>query len=354
MNLTRLFLFAGLLLLFVLKAFGFNSSQAQGKYLAVSGTTAAEPGLITFNLSARGTYTGSLQTQGKRFSFSGSVLEDGSAHKAIRLSSDVLATLDLYLADESGENFYAYLGSDSADFQQRGFYGGRSYFDKRARPAVGYSGKYTMIIPGNAPGPELPRGDSYVTFAVDLGGTVKATGKFEDGTAFTRSSFLFQNGHYAFFHSGSGGISSAAGMLQFAGGPSGTLTWIRHAQAGAAQYPNGFVFQTDVLGSPYTPPARGRGVIELAAASLVLQGIGLPAPFPVKNDVTLTAANRVIHNGPNAFSISVRADSGIFSGKMTPLGGPGAVTLQGVFLQNRTNASGYFAANSLSGRVVIQ
>jgi hypothetical protein len=317
----------------------------KGTYAGLYAVTSAPPGTVaggfTITVTDRGSFTGSLQFQGKKVAFNGQFSLSGAAIGTILLASDSPAVMAFDLLGTPGVTGTISNGQTTAEIRAN-----RAGFNK-THPSP-QAGKYTMIIPGS-PG----AGDGYAAVTVDSIGKVKAAGKLPDGTAFTQSASLAGDGSWPFFVSLYKGAGLAWGWLSFTNREQsdfdGLLTWIKPGQP-----PSGGLVTNNVRGSSYTAlPGR---VLDFAEGFVTLSGGGLPGPYPAA--MTLTANNTIIDNiainGPGIrLQMQIKTATGTFTGSLIP---PALVRLtkfEGAVFQKENSGFGFFLNGSASGRVTV-
>ena len=92
-----------------------------------------------------------------------------------------------------------------------------------------------------------------------------------------------------------------------------------------------------------------------AVPATALDGGNLP--FAITNQITLTPTNTIIVTGPNAnkLTITINAKTGAVAGSFARPSNPSqTIKINGVPLQNQTNAVGYFLGTNQSGTLLLQ
>jgi hypothetical protein len=223
-------------------------------------------------------------------------------------------------------------------------------FDGRSNIAP-QVGQYTMVIPDQS----TPDGNSYGTVTVDKAGRVRFSGSLADATRISQSASVSKNGQWPLFiplYQGQGLIFSwvtfaDSGTTDF----SGDVSWIRPSLPRAKLYPEGFTAQAAISGSRYFRPARGESILNLAEATLALDGGNLDQP--ISDPVALDSNNRVTNLGTDKLSLSFSTSSGLFSGRVVDPNTSKSISFHGVVLQKQNIASGYFTGIDQSGQVVL-
>jgi hypothetical protein len=315
----------------------------KGSYAGLYAVTSAPPGTVAggfaITVTDRGSFSGSLQFQGKKVAFSGQFNLSGTAAGIVLLAPDSPAILSFDLLGTPGVTGTITNGQAVAEIRAN-----RAGFD-RTRPSP-QAGRYTMIIPGS-PG----AGDGYAAVTVDSIGKVKAVGKLADGAAFTQSASLASDGSWPLFLSLYQGTGLAWGWLSFTNREQsdfdGLLTWVKPGQPP-------LVITNNVRGSRYTaPPGR---VLDFAEGLVTLSGGGLPGPYSAA--MTLTANNTIIDNiaingSGIRLQMQIKTATGTFTGSLTPPALLRLTKFEGAVFQKGNSGFGFFLNGSASGRVTI-
>jgi List-Bact-rpt repeat protein len=303
-------------------------------------------GAISITTSKNGKFTGTLQISGKRYSFSGTL--DGNGAAIIGVPNTAL-TLELQVGNDhvtgtvGDGGFLAPLIAD------------RAVFNKKSNPAP-FAGNYTLVIPGTGnPGDTtLPHGDGFASVTVDAAGKVQMKGTLGDGTQVSQSSVVSANGQWPFYlplYSGQGQI---LGWLTFEGTGgqdiSGLVNWIKLANAQAVFYPDGFVLETNVVGSVYD--STEAPVTGFMTGAAVLTGGNLPNDLVAP--VTIAPNNVVTGQGtPPKFSLTLDVKKGLFKGSLPNPATGKTIKFTGAILQRQNVGSGLFLGTDQTGKVVL-
>jgi hypothetical protein len=141
-------------------------------------------------------------------------------------------------------------------------------------------------------------------------------------------------------------------------GPSSNnvVTWIKKdSSESITRYPNGFTSSVELAGSPYIVPGEFDNPINFTSGKVILNGGNLAAPF---TNVILSVTNKKVTLSSsstagtlNNMTIVFTKRNGLFTGGFL---NPAARTnFQGVLLQNKTNAAGFFLGPNQSGGVKV-
>ncbi len=228
-----------------------------------------------------------------------------------------------------------------------------------------------VVVTLDTPEQTIPSGLGYATFKVTPAGAVTVVGKLGDGVSLSAGGFVKTDGSFAFFATLPYKISGALhGQVKFEDLPNqsdfdGNLSWTKPAQTKAGIYRNGFSVSTILVGSLYTPPAKGERALDFSTQpteSLTLSlGYG-DLPLILSDTIDLSPKNRVVETSANTDGLSVKINpkTGLFTGSFTsvffePPTGQKALkaNFSGAILQKRVLAAGYFLAPLHSGAVVI-
>ena len=313
-------------------------------------------GSFTVNVTSSGVLSGNfflgsetIPLVNGQFDVSGAAQVHSTRHGGNPLT----ASLQLDLADRSLHGIV----SDGSFVAM--LHGDQSVFNSTHK-ATNYQGQYTLIIPGTNDPTVGPFGTSYGTVTVDASGSIAFGGGLADGTtSVSRSSVVSKDGFWPFYVPLYGGAGSLWGWNYFTNrtvvsAPS--LSWINATNsAKTAVYHSGFTNQqTTVIGSLYT--STNKPLLSLTNAQVILEGGNLP--FSIINQITWASNNTitVLHNAQNTNGLTLRiTTSGLISGSfLNPANAKQTITVNGVLLQNQTNAAGYFLSTNQSGAFILQ
>ena len=148
------------------------------------------------------------------------------------------------------------------------------------------------------------------------------------------------------------------GWIVFSNSPAsalgGTLYWFRPAGMTPAVYQSGFTnLAVPVIGSAYNPAEKP--LLALSSGQVTLDGGNLP--FAITNQITLES-NDTITVAPgdtNKLALTINKTTGAISGTFANPSNPKqSIKVNGVLLQNQTNAAGYFLGTSQSGAFLLE
>src|SRR5581483_4746791 len=143
---------------------------------------------------------------------------------------------------------------------------------------------------------------------------------------------------------------SLQGWLYFTNGSlGGDLTWVKTSWTNG-YYDSGFTNEISVLGSPYTTPPLNTRALAITNGTAVVEGGNLSTPFI--NNLIWNSNNTVTVLPPtnNAQKISVTLLSGLLTSTFNhPDLSNKLTTANGVLLQNRGEARGFFLGTNQAG-----
>jgi plastocyanin len=323
-----------------------------GLFYDTNGVAPASSGGFALATTVKGSFSGTFQTAGTRYSISGRFDTNGSATIS-RVTRQGTLTVNLQLDLTPGaDGITGTLGDGTFTAQLSG---ARAVFDLRTN-RLAQAGKYTMVIPGLTP----EAGDGVGTITLDAAGRIKLTGLLADGMRITQSSVLSREGEWPLFIPlrGSGLVLSWVILAQTPTNDlSGALTWIPYvapARQGYSGNPYAAVatIETEVQGSVYQTPARGVPALNLSNGDLVFAGGGLTTALT--NAVVLGVNNRLTSQDSGKLIATISPATGLLSGAATLPGAGRATRFYGVVLQDRNLARGYFVGAGGNGNVRLQ
>jgi hypothetical protein len=227
-------------------------------------------------------------------------------------------------------------------------------------PATDYAGQYTWTIPGTNDALVGPYGTSYGTITVNTSGAITFGGNLADGTTVSQSSSVSKDGRWPMYLPSSNPNESVFGWNYFT---NQTLTapafvsWINVTnKAKAALYFFGFTNQeAAVVASYYT--ATDKPILSLTEGQVTLEGGDLP--FTITNQIEWASNNTITvpHTAENTkgLKLTITSKTGLITGSFHyPANAKQTITINGVLLQNQTNAQGYFMGTNQSGAFLLK
>jgi len=312
-------------------------------------------GAISFTLLPTGKFTGKLRLGTNTPSFTTNFNLAGRAQFNSVLSAKHTLTTVLQLdfnnksvsGTVSDGNFDAFVEGDLDVFSS-------------AHKATNYQGLYTVIIPGVTDTNVGPYGTSYGTVKVDDLGNITFGGSLADNTPVNQTSVVSKDGFWPFYLSLYNGNGSLWGWNCFTTNGvilSATNTsWINTANTTkTALYRSGFTNrEAAIIGSSYT--SINKPLLELTNGIVLLEGGNLP--MPITNHVILSTNNTVtvtnVAEKTDKLVLTINTKTGTFSGSfVNPADTKQTISLNGVLLQDQTNAQGYFLGTNQSGAIIL-
>ena len=334
-------------------AFTPSAGVFSGLFFEASEVQNESSGFFTLNLTAKGAYTASLSSQGKKYSASGKFDSEGKATNTIARTHTnpllVVWSMDVNEAD-------TITGSVGDGHWAAALTGDRATYNPKHNPAP-QAGKYTLIIPGTPGATDSPQGDGFGTANIDANGTVQFVGTLADGAKVTQKVSISKDGHwpvYASLHTGRG---SLLGWLVFADRSdddvSGRLSWIRPAIPAGKLFPAGFAVDSDTIGSRYVAPVgKTNLVLQITNGIVIMNGGDMPAVST--NGITLGLGSKVVSTGTNKLTMTFTLSSGLFKGTLVESGLTGKQSFSGVVFQKANYGSGFCLGTNQSAQVVLQ
>ena len=219
-----------------------------------------------------------------------------------------------------------------------------------ANPAS-HAGAYTLILPGSDAVNE-PGGDGYGAANLTGNGLASFSGMLADGTKVAHKVTITRSGHWPLYVGLYSGKGSILGWLGFEGSAptnrlSGTVSWVKPAQASAKLYSSGLALNIAATGSRYLPPAAGSRILDLTKATLTLSGGNLPVP--IVNEIEVTPDNKILNLSENKLTLTIAPASGLLTGNITDSASGRSINFKGVVLQTERLGAGYFLGTNQSG-----
>jgi subtilisin family serine protease len=237
-------------------------------------------GFIQVNVTSGGLFTGNLLMGGVKYilkgEFTGNQPAQGQArfHGTLpRPGTNIPLEIDLIL-DLSAAGSQQITGTVAAadtSFNSS-VLADRQVFNKRSNPYAAASAKpqtFTLVFPAlENPTNIQPRGLGWATLRIDAGGVVKMKGVLADGTKASLSTLLTKNKTWPLFLA----LYKNRGVLlgnvllddqQPESDLHATLDWFKPPVPTDRLFATGFsATDIDLIGSLYTPPARGQPVLQ--------------------------------------------------------------------------------------------
>jgi hypothetical protein len=187
---------------------------------------------------------------------------------------------------------------------------------------------------------------------IDPTGTVKWTGALADGSKVTQTTALSRQGLWPLHASLYNGNGLAIGwMLTSSAGLDGQVLWLRPSGYYAKSTSQGFINDVAPIGSPYRPSASP--IIPLNSGSGLLTFSSPALASPYMSSVFLDPRNRLTSADASKPSLKLNAASGLLTGT-AQIPHLGKVSIQGVLVQDRNAAAGFFSSPTRTGQVRLE
>ena len=304
-------------------------------------------GQFNLALSSGGGFAAWLQIGTTRVPFSGTLDANLTATNVIARSGSSALTVELRVGQgsEAGQIF----GLVTDGVWSSPLSGGR------CAATSPLAGDYTIVILGTAGNAARPAGDGYATLHVAADGLGTMSGTLADGTRFSQSAYVTEDGDWPLFASSYSGKGAVVSWLAFANlstsDLNGTLAWIKQAGASATSFPLGFTNSLNAIGSIYVAPAAGGKVLNLSGAVLNFSGGSLITGF--NNVVSVNAGSQVVNLSPNEMVMTVMNAVGSFTGQVREPGTGALHMYGGVVLQKQNAGYGTMTGVPAGSRVVF-
>jgi oxalate decarboxylase/phosphoglucose isomerase-like protein (cupin superfamily) len=313
-------------------------------------TTSA--GAFTVKVTARGTYSGRLQTGTSRGSFSGKLDSQGQATNTIYPKGGSAVTVDLRIgAGAYADRMFGHVANSafSADLQ-----GDRAVFNAKTNPA-GFAGNFTLLLPGLCDGTTVTLGDGFGTVRVGANGKLRFKGILADGTKVSQGAVVSKNGEWPLYvplYRGQGLVLSWLTFTNQADSDLiGKLSWVKLPSFMTQYYPLGLTNECDAVGSTFVRPI-GSAIVDLPSGRVKMSGGDLVADFT--NSVTLGPDNKVVGTSGSPLTMSFSLSAGTFTGKATDPTTGQPLPFRGVVLQKRNRGYGFLLGSDQSSQVVFE
>ncbi|HVM51309.1 MAG TPA: hypothetical protein VMU04_24985, partial [Candidatus Acidoferrum sp.] len=324
-----------------------SAGTYQGLFYDTSnGVEQASSGFFSATVGTNGVFTAKMQQGANSLSLAGQFSLTGAWFtNSIKGASNVSAWLQL---DLSGNDMLSGVLSNSAWTAE--LTADRAVYSK-TNPAP-QSGKYTLVVPGNADAAVAPGGNGFGWVTVDTSGNVTFAGMLGDGTKVSQGSLVSKAGQWPLYIALYAGKGSILGWLAFTNEADrdidGALTWLQPAAAPASLYAAGFTNQVEALGSAYVF-TNGTRALSLTNGLLILEDGNLAHPL---TNSFLLGTNNVL-SGTNLARLSITNTTGLFSGTVTNPVTRKPIALSGAVLQKLNEGYGLFLGTNQSGGVEL-
>lgn len=295
-------------------------------------------GFFSLTLRPNGGFSGHVSMGPDTYSFSSTFPSGGSNQVEAQFSGKTPLTLNLQLQTNNGAP------TISGQVSQTGWSASSQLWAELASALTGknhstWAGKFTAYLPGRAGA--LFMGDGYASITVSESGLLSAIGGLPDGTAFSQSVQLPQDGMWPLYAYVPTAKDMILGWVTVAtNGPASTnLTWSKLSQNGQYAFTN----LLQMAGSPYNEKLP----LDLSKPVVILSGGGV-------DDLTNTVSvDHSLSYTSSVVTLRIQGFAGTFTGWIN--NGDKRETAAGVVLQNTNSARGYFLdGNAGSGSVLLQ
>jgi hypothetical protein len=330
--------------------FATFSSNKGGYNGLIQNSAGVAAGFFSVNVTGNGGFTGRVTWKGVSSGFSGAFNQNGKATVTINRAGSQPLTLNLNLAaaEKNGK-----LTGTVAQGTTRGDFGSELRLNGTSSDPVEMAGRYTLVLP--AAGDAAPQGNGCAIVNISATGMAKINGWLPDGSAFTQSVPVSENGQiplFAVLYGGKGLIAGKATISSTSTSDmTGTLIWKKPANS-SSYYGEGFSTQRSLIGSRYAAPAAGEKALGTASQATVgLESGNIPAPATGTVQVE-PAAFTGNSSGFNA-NLQVTSDTGFVTGTLLHPETGASTVARGVVFQKQPGVYGYFLGTNRSGEMTI-
>jgi hypothetical protein len=318
----------------------------------------ATPGLASFTLTNKFTFTGTIIFEGKKWGIKGTFA--GEDFNGFVNRGKTLAPIPISLRlnlNPGAEEITGTLVDGATNYT---FFARHSML--KADVPASLPGAFTFVVEPDETDVALPGGLGFGTVVIDKTGKAKVAGTLGDGTKFSLTSPLATDRSFVLFALPykAGGVVAAEiavepGTTIFA--PlNGAVVWRKTADAKSKTYLPGFATTARLKGYPYAKPAKDTTVLTLSLPANNLEVLfagGDLLPEPADFTGTLNTKNKLT-GGPEKFTLTFTTATGLFSGKFTD---PAKKThvIGGAILQSTQNRGvGTFTGTVQTGSVELK
>lgn len=300
-----------------------------------------QSGAITITTTKSGKLSGAVQVASGKYPFSTSLDDSGVAEIYVPRTA-------MFLTLQVGTNQITGIVEGDG-------WTANIFADRAGMGASRFAGNYTVVLPGSGDisMTGLPFGDGYAIAKVDASGKAKISGVLGDGTKFSQSASVTEDGVWPLFvplYKGNGQLLS---WIQLGNNPGedlgGDFTWFKD-EIGGKNYPDGFNLSRHAMGSLFSPtnaPLTG-----FSDAKIFFEGTGLQSSM--LSELLIDSANKISNLGNTKLKLQLNKKQGLFKGSIAdPVTGDKA-KFQGVILQKQRFGSGFFLNGEETGRVRLE
>ena len=303
--------------------------------------------------SGLGAYSGNIRSAGGSYGFIGvfspqgqsatNVPRPGKTPLALSLSLDISNGTRQILGTVADSDWVAALEADQAIYSA-------------TNPSRG-GAQTPYYLTDSGDGSAGPGGDGYAkVIKVTPAGMASLTGRLSDNTPVAPSAAgVSQYARWPLYIPlyGTGTLGSLSGWITFTNLPGlsleGSATWFRTNSSGK-RYPHGFTNEMSITGSTFAPGSSKTPVLGATNFQIILSGGNLPSPLT--NNATLALSGKFVTNGPGISKLRSccrGSSTGILTGSfLDPVTGL-PTPINGMVIQQQTNAAGYFLSTNATG-----
>jgi hypothetical protein len=319
--------------------------------------TPATAGLLSpLTVSSSGSYSGKLYLDGSVFTVSGAFDVAVPSTNTIALSAakggPVTLTMYLDLSNQPPTVFGAVsaLGTNNPQWTAQ--------LTAELGTTNPVSADYTLLIEPGRDAVGGPPGTGYALITNHLG-KATITGALPDGTAFSQTVSMSEQGSLPLYASLYGGAGLLMGWVtNFTASddaaPTGNLAWIAPPKT-SALYPGGFANTVMAQGSLWTNPPSRTAAISLSAGQLTVSGGFLAAPLEYNVSVNTNNALATLAGSPtNSLTGTINPKTGLLQLTFGNGAGKATTAAQGAILQNQAGGAGFFTTKTNAGAMSLQ
>jgi hypothetical protein len=217
------------------------------------------------------------------------------------------------------------------------------------------SADFTLLIDPDTNDLGSPPGTGYALITNHLG-TATIVGALADGTAFTQTVSMSEQGNLPLYASLYGGAGLLLGWITNFdnAAPTGYLAWIAPPNTGAL-YPGGFANTVMAQGSLWTNPPPRTAAISLSDGQLTISGGFLPTNLEYGVAVNTSNALAALTGSPtNSLTGSINPKTGLLQLSFGNGAGKATTAAQGAILQNQAGGAGFFTTKTNAGSISLR
>lgn len=312
-------------------------------------------GFISIRVEDDGAYQGELSLAGRFHSLRGKFDKSGTATRRIARGKDKPLNVSLKLDFKNKPDVLT--GTVSNGLNTSDILADRRVYDGKSLQAP-EAGRYTLTMTGEAKDASQYFGEGFGTLVVDEKGVIRFEGLLGDGTELEQKAHVSPTGVWSFYVPLYRNAGCVVGWIRFKDQPFGDLfgqlTWIRPSGASDPKLAGGFTAELSVIGSRYSPPPRGRSILNADAGILALRGDGFSDKTFI-NAISIEDNNRVVFpdQTPLKCKLRLNASTGLFSGSFVHPSTGKTASIQGALLQKQRSGAGFFRGPNRTGPVAI-